>query len=279
MYLGYNTNGLAHHRLEDAIRLLAEIGYQGIAITIDHGVLAPNSPELKNDLNRIRKLLEEHKMRCVIETGARYLLDYRRKHFPTLISAAIEDRRKRIWFLDHTILVARELQADCVSYWSGKADDGAIDVECFTRLLPALRAVMQLGREQGIALAFEPEPGMFIDTMERFDELQSRMAPWPLQLTLDVGHLHCLGETPIESYIAKYAHLLKNIHIEDMRRGVHEHLMFGEGEMNIPSIVDALVKSGYQGGVFVELSRHSHVGPETARRAYEYLKPLADWKI
>ena len=37
MRLGYNTNGLAHHRLVDAIDLLADEGYQSIAITLDAG--------------------------------------------------------------------------------------------------------------------------------------------------------------------------------------------------------------------------------------------------
>ena len=41
MLLGYNTNGLAHHDLLDAIALLAEIGYRGVAITLDHGALNP----------------------------------------------------------------------------------------------------------------------------------------------------------------------------------------------------------------------------------------------
>ena len=41
MFLGYNTNGLAHHELFDAVELLAEIGYRGVAITIDHNALPP----------------------------------------------------------------------------------------------------------------------------------------------------------------------------------------------------------------------------------------------
>jgi L-ribulose-5-phosphate 3-epimerase len=278
MYLGYNTNGLAHHRLEDAIRLLSEAGYRGIAITIDHGALAPGSETLAADLERVKIQLAEHRMRCVIETGARYLLDYRRKHHPTLISASAEDRQRRIDFIEHAIDVARALSADCVSLWSGAMNDTVSPVEYMRRLVDGLNILAATAQAKGVVLAFEPEPGMFIDTMTRFDELMQFIASPNIALTLDVGHLHCLGETPIEDYIAKYAHLFKNIHIEDMRRGVHEHLPFGEGEMNIPSIVDALAKSGYQGGVFVELSRHSHVGSETARRAYEYLKPLADWK-
>ncbi len=39
MRLGYNTNGLAHHRLRDAITLLAHEGYQSVAITLDAGRL------------------------------------------------------------------------------------------------------------------------------------------------------------------------------------------------------------------------------------------------
>ena len=31
----YNTNGTANHRLDDAIDLIAEAGYQGVALTLD----------------------------------------------------------------------------------------------------------------------------------------------------------------------------------------------------------------------------------------------------
>src|SRR5574340_740021 len=42
MLLGYNTNGMAHHDLLDAVTLLSELGYRSVAITIDHGALPPN---------------------------------------------------------------------------------------------------------------------------------------------------------------------------------------------------------------------------------------------
>ena len=32
----YNTNGAANHRLDDALRLIADAGYDGVALTLDH---------------------------------------------------------------------------------------------------------------------------------------------------------------------------------------------------------------------------------------------------
>jgi sugar phosphate isomerase/epimerase len=115
---------------------------------------------------------------------------------------------------------------------------------------------------------------MLIDTMAAYEQLLGCMDSPRLKLTLDVGHLHCQGETPIPEIIRDWAPRLVNVHIEDMRRGVHEHLMFGEGEMDFPPIIAALAEIGYDGGVHVELSRHSHEGPNAAKRAYNFLNPL-----
>ncbi len=41
--LGYNTNGFAHHSLADTIDILADIGYQSLAITLDQHTLNPYS--------------------------------------------------------------------------------------------------------------------------------------------------------------------------------------------------------------------------------------------
>jgi len=38
-----------------------------------------------------------------------------------------------------------------------------------------------------------------------------------------------------------------------MRRGIHQHLEFGTGEIDFPPVLAALAASGYQGPVSVEI--------------------------
>ena len=45
--------------------------------------------------------------------------------------------------------------------------------------------------------------------------------------------------------------------LEDMRRGVHEHLPFGQGDMDVPAVLQALEEIGFSRLVCVELSRES----------------------
>jgi L-ribulose-5-phosphate 3-epimerase len=272
MRFGYNTNGFAHHRLDDTLPILAELGYESVALTLDVHTLNPFEPHLPSRTRALRRLLARLGLHCVIETGARFLLDPRRKHQPTLLSARPEHRAARLEFLKLAVNVAADLNADAVSFWSGAADEPASDQELKSRLEVACAELCYYAAAKNVRLAFEPEPGMFIDSMWRFDELRVLVDEPNFGLTLDVGHLHCLGEEPIADYIRQWRSCLWNIHIEDMRRGAHDHLMFGEGDMHFPPILAALREIDYQGGVHVELSRHSHDAVEIARRALAFLR-------
>lgn len=281
MRLAYNTNGLAHHDLLDAIDLLADIGYEGISITLDHGALNPFSEHTPAQLARVAEKLKTRRLQCAIETGARFLLDPRRKHEPTLVTADPSARSRRVDFLNRAIDIAGRLAAGCVSLWSGVVHDGAGQDEVFDRLAESLPPVLKEARRRGVMLAFEPEPGMLIDTVARYDDLRSRLADRGIDtsllgLTIDVGHLHCLAEVPVAEKIRGAGDRLVNVHIEDMRVGVHEHLMFGQGEIDFPPVIAALAEIGYDGLLSVELSRHSHEGPQAAQQAYNFLRPLME---
>ncbi len=274
MLLGYNTNGFANHRLIDAIEVLAEIGYESVAITIDHHSLDPFGEGLADELLRVSSCLQRYGMRSVVETGARYLLDPRAKHEPTLLTADATARARRIEFLKRTVEIAATLQSDCVSIWSGVLRDNISNEAAVERLVEGLKPLHDHATNLGVTIGFEPEPGMLIDTMGSFQDLRERIDSEFFRLTLDVGHLHCLGETPIDEQVKQWHDQIVNIHIEDMRAGVHDHLMFGEGEMDFLPILQAFKDVGYGGAMHVELSRHSHDAPNAARQAFEFLRAI-----
>ena len=134
MKLGYNTNSMAHHDPIQAIELLAELGFQSVALTVDHGLLNPRDSKHRDQLRSIRETLQRHQMSTVIETGARFLLDPAFKHAPTLLDKDAAKVEQRVAFLCHCIDMAAELNSDCVSLWSGAVPAGCDDEQAMTRL-------------------------------------------------------------------------------------------------------------------------------------------------
>ncbi len=273
MRLGYNTNGFAHHPLEVALDILGDLGYRSVAITLDYHALNPfDSDLLRVQLPQVSRILAQRGLRSVIETGARFLLDPWRKHQPTLLDPDPAASARRFDFLCRAVDIAAELGSDAVSFWSGASRSSEPGGVLLDRLAEHCRRLCDYADRHGVRLAFEPEPGMLIDTMARFAELGQRVTHPRFGLTIDVGHLHCLGEVQIVDHLRRWRHLLWNIHLEDMRQGVHDHLMFGEGEIDFAPVLATLKEIGYAGGVHVELSRHSHDAVNTARRALDFLR-------
>ncbi len=268
---GYVTNGLCGHRLGDALTLIAEAGYDGVALTLDHHHLDPFAADLPARLADLRRTTARLGLTVVIETGARFLLDPRRKHEPTLMSG--DGSERRVDLLLRAVDIAADLGADVVSFWSGAPPHGVAADEAWSRLVSGCETLLRRAESRGVTLGIEPEPGMVVAQIEHAEALRRDLGDPPLLgITLDIGHCCCLEPEPIEACIRRVAPHLVNVHIEDMRRGVHEHLDFGEGEINFAEALDAFDSVGYRGLISVELSRHSHAAHETVPRSLAFLR-------
>jgi sugar phosphate isomerase/epimerase len=267
---GYGLNGFTDHRLPDALALLADLGYDGVALTLDHGHLDPFGPDLSGRTRQVAALLARHRLGVVVETGGRYVLDPRRKHEPTLVSD--DGRERRIDLLERAIRVAAELGSPAVSFWSGIAP-AASHAELWSRVEEGVTRLLPLAEAHGVDLALEPEPGMFVERIADVVELRRRLGdPERLRLTIDVGHLRCTEDADPAACVLGAGDLIANVQIDDMRRGVHEHLPFGEGEVDFPPVLAALAAVEFGGLVAVELPRHSHAAPGLAAASLEFLR-------
>ncbi|MFJ2211277.1 sugar phosphate isomerase/epimerase family protein [Streptomyces sp. NPDC101062] len=271
--LGYGTNGLTDLRLDDALGLLADLGYDGVGLTLDHMHLDPMAPELAARTRRVAGRLAELGLDVTVETGARYVLDPRRKHGPTLLDPDPEGRAARTGLLVTAVRVAADLGAHAVHCFSGVTPDGTDPDTAWKRLEEAMGPVLDAAEAADIPLAIEPEPGHLVGDLAGFHQLRHRLGdPDQLGLTLDIGHCQCLEAASPADCVRDAAPWLQHVQIEDMRRGVHEHLPFGDGEIDFPPVLEALAATGYQGLTVVELPRHSHAGPELARTSIEFLR-------
>jgi sugar phosphate isomerase/epimerase len=273
MYLAYNTNGLAHHRLEDALHLLADLGYQGVALTPDVGHLDALTTT-QHDWDKIRALLDRLKLKIVIETGARFVLDPRRKHYPNLISKDPTDAGRRLAYYLRCLLMAKSLGSPLISIWSGPMEAGDDPEEALRRLLDRLRRLLDDARDSGVQVCFEPEPGHLIDSHASYRELRRRLKREDLMTTIDIGHILVTESGAPHEHLAEFGPTLKNVQVDDARRGVHEHLMPGTGEIDFGPVFQELRRLQYQGSVALELSRDSHRAADAAAHAIKFLTPF-----
>ena len=269
--LGYNTNGFAHHRLDDALHIISELGYGAVALTPDANHLPPDRATLA-ELRAMRALLERLDLAVVVETGARYVLDPRRKHHPTLLDADAANRERRFAFLERCAQIAAELGGDTVSLWSGIPEPHVARDDAWRVLVEGVRRLCDRVAPLGIQVAFEPEPGMLVESLAQWERLRDAVTAPNFGLALDVGHVPCTETISAGDAIRRYGEWLRTVHLDDSRNGVHEHLQIGEGQLDWVDIMRALRSVEYAGVASVELSRHSHAAPVAAREAIERLE-------
>ena len=280
--LGYNTNGLAHIRLHEALDLVSELGYEALSITPDVGQLDPWRLDAE-EVAGVRRRAEELGLALTVESGARFLLDPARKHRPNLLEEDADGRARRLDLLLRHVDLAADLEASPLALWAGVAPDGSVGdrrdgeparEELWERLCEGLRAVLARGRDQGVQIAFEPEPGMFIERPAGYASLLERLGAEgdELGLCLDLGHCHATGDLPVAEVIRRFAPRLVLVQLDDCRNGEHVHRMFGEGDLDLRAAMNALLEVGFDGVAAVELSRDSHRGPEAASEAMTRLR-------
>ncbi|HBF23063.1 MAG TPA: hypothetical protein DDW23_04530 [Planctomycetes bacterium] len=263
--LGYNSNGFSSHGLKEGISMLADYGYSAVAITPDVGHLDPRY-STPGDVRAIGTFCRDLGMDVVLESGARFALDPRRKHRPNLLEVD-EGRDIRLKYLRHLVEWCDLLGAKVLSFWSGVVPQGQTTEGAAGRLAEACENLGNLATRYGAKIALEPEPDHFIDTAESWKKFCGKFSP-PVALALDVGHCLATGEGEPEKVLTKYATDVVSLQLDDMVRGDHCHLAPGEGDLDWPALSATTQSLNLTIPACWELSRDSHrfdtLAPEVA---------------
>jgi len=269
----YNTSGIANHRLHDALDLIADSGYQGVALTLDRHHLDCYAPNYAAELRRVADHLSRLSLGCVVATGVRPLRHPHPGQQPSLVSATADARARRVDFLSRALHLAAETQAEAMAFRAGVPAPGVDPVAVRARLIEGVDAVVTRAKELGTLAALELESGSLVPTIDDYRAIAAAVPG--LRLALDTGHIFGTGDRDPGAVVAATAAELATVSIADMRAGDFEHVPLGEGHIDVAGVLGVLRTLGFRRLICVDVSRDSYRAAEAVPQAMRYLRTIA----
>lgn len=255
----------------DVCRTVKGLGYDGLEIA--PFTLAPRITDVSAQRRReLRKIVEDSGLETI---GLHWLLAQTEGFYLTTPDAAI--RRATEDYLVALAEATRDLGGSLMVFGSpkqrnllpgvsaGQAADYAVEV--FSRLMERIEPV-------GVDFCLEPLAPTetdFLNTCAQAAELIERVGSPRFGLHMDVKAQSGEADSTVPELIRRYAPTAKHFHAQDVNlQGP------GMGDVDFGPIMKALVDSGYDRWVSVEVFDFSPGAEETARRSIACLKRELD---
>lgn len=274
MEFAFSTNAFKKYSLVETINVLSEIGYGGIEILCDVPHAYPKT-QSDSDISEIKQLLSKLNI-SVSNLNAFTLFAIGDTYHPSWTENDLNYRKLRI---DHTIdciKLASKLGAKNISTEPGgpAMNNELTKVESLKVFEHGINQVLKTAEETNVTVLIEPEPGLLIENSEQFVDFIKNFETELIGLNLDIGHFFCVGEDPSQ-VIHKLSEYIHHVHLEDIsadRR--HNHLILGEGAIDIGSALRSLKDIGYDGFITVELYPYQDCPVYAAKQAMKFIKSL-----
>ncbi|MEP6895094.1 MAG: sugar phosphate isomerase/epimerase family protein [Chloroflexota bacterium] len=219
--LSYSTFGLTRLNFLDAIDVVDQAGYPGIELSFHRDQFNPF--EFTDEyLDTIKKKFKKTRVRPACVATASHFFTPSRPHEPSVISIDTAGRKRRINLVKRGIETARKLEVPLVTFGSGfirdehvtnpSIDPNELLVDSIHQCLKAIRD------DEDITLLIEPEPGMYIETLEQGLNLVNEVNSPKFKLHLDLCHNYC-GESDYIGALALAAPHARYLHVSDAREG------------------------------------------------------------
>ncbi len=274
MEFAFSTNAFKKYSLVETINVLAEIGYGGIEILCDVPHAYPKT-QSNSDITEIKQLISKLNL-SISNLNAFTLFAIGDTYHPSWIENDLNYRKLRI---DHTldcIKLARKLGAKNISTEpGGPVMNNELTKEKSLKVFEhGINQVLKTAEETNVSVLVEPEPGLLIENSEQFVDFIKNFETESIGLNLDIGHFFCVGEDPSQ-VIHKLSEYIRHVHLEDISGDrLHNHLILGEGAIDIDSALMSLKDIGYDGFITVELYPYQDHPVYAAKQAMKFIKSL-----
>jgi sugar phosphate isomerase/epimerase len=253
--IGFRTIGFRRFSADTAIRRIAAVGYDGVEICLEHPGLDPE----EIDVLRGAALATVAAGESIEVASVSYHGD--RDPLPTRWKRALR-----------SIELASSMGTGTLIVNSPRPGPDAPD-DLEEQFHEQLERQLERAERLGVILAMEPEPGLLIDDVDDMLRLIERMDSEHLRVNLDVGHAF-LTEDDVPGAIMRLGDLIVGAHIEDMPSGEHRHLVPGEGDMDLPAVLEALDATGFNGWLTVDLFDIADAPDEAAAASLARMRDL-----
>ncbi|MCB1495836.1 MAG: sugar phosphate isomerase/epimerase [Bauldia sp.] len=252
--------------LDETIRRLARIGYDGIEI----GAAAPHAyPDYLDDAARagIRRHLDDNG----IAVSSMLPAPGGGPGFNVASPLAAE----RDAAIDQYRKVARlcaDLGGKTLLYVAGWQVFGTPAEQAWDWTRDALTDVAAYADDLGVTVVVEPTSAdsNLVETCDGALRLMRESGRRNVKVMFDTYHCLYRNEVPTD-YVCRMGRDLGHVHLADVARSAP-----GDGKVDYPALIDALREVGFDGYLTMEIGFDTRaVEPDNiARRAYEYVKPL-----
>ncbi|AFM26977.1 sugar phosphate isomerase/epimerase family protein [Desulfomonile tiedjei] len=279
MKLSFSTNAFVRRSIVQAVESIAAIGYPGIELLADSPHLYADSVS-ESELSKLASVLDRTGLE-VANINANTAVGYYGRDFweplfePSIANPDPDLRRWRLDYSKKCIDMAQVLNARCVSLTSGKLVPGTPPDESLGLLIASLEELVTYAEKKAIRIGIEYEPGLIVECCEELAELLDRIDSPYLGANLDLGHSHVLKEDS-RAVLRTLGKRVFHVHIEDIRKRKHYHLIPGTGDIDFPNLFAGLRSIGYTGFTTVELYTYPHEPETAAEQAFRYLFPILD---
>jgi len=231
MFLLGRTQMIVAATYEDAVKRLMAKGFDGVEIDLYDRSFTPR-PEFYEEgfAEAMRAIMTRYGVKA-FSVGAH--MDY-------------TESDEKFMAVKNAIPVAKALGSPLIIINGAlKNDKEPFNIQ-WDRQIEKTKALCAAAEEFGMLLAMEFEPGFVFDTTARmlqaFDEIGSDR----LRVNADIGHMFLQDPDPLLA-IEQCGKYIVHAHLENMKAGVHNHLVPYEGDMDLPAYLAKLREVGFDG--------------------------------
>lgn len=173
--------------------------------------------------------------------------------------------------VEKAIPIAAAVGTDTVIINGAVRREGEAFEKQWERQINRMKELCRIAEEYEVYLAVEFEPGFVIDNSELLLKAFEQIGSPILRMNADIGHMFLQDPDPLAS-IDKCGPYIVHAHLENMKKGIHNHLVPYEGDMDLTAYLQKLISVGFDGPASLDVYQYDYEA--VAEKSVEYLKQI-----